>query len=84
MVDKKSIDLKSIKEHERAKRALIVTENEIKSVDFDQWWADRSAALKQPPHLKEILKVDAAARGVTGKQAFEKWDWAARQFGLNI
>lgn len=76
---------KSIKEYEKSQRQAAQKFVEVvETVDFDQWWADRSAALKQPAHIKEILKADAMARGLTGKQQKEKWDWAARQFGLSI
>lgn len=84
-VDKQDNNTKSIKEYEMAQRAKV---QELATVDvvvdFDQWWADRAAVLKQPAHIKEILKVDAKARGVSGKQSLDKWDWAAKQFGLSI
>jgi hypothetical protein len=84
-MNKQNNNSKSIKEYERAQRAKAQEPAAISVVvDFDQWWSDRAAALKQPAHIKEILKVDAKARGVSGKQPLEKWDWAAKQFGLSI
>lgn len=85
MSSKKNVDMKSIKEHEKKQRAKLAQQQEVvEDIDFDQWWAEKTAILKQPPYMKEIVRVDAAARGITGKQPIDKWDWAAKQFGLNI
>jgi hypothetical protein len=82
---KQKIDMKSIKEYEKAQRSLVKNETpNNQEIPFDQWWADRSAILKQPPHMKEIIHADFKGRGLTAKHAVEKWDWAAKQFGLNI
>lgn len=84
-MDKQDNNAKSIKEYEMAQRAKAQGTADVNVVvDFDQWWADSAAVLKQPAHIKEILKVDAKARGVSGKQSLDKWDWAAKQFGLSI
>jgi hypothetical protein len=85
MSNKQSVDMKFIKEHEKKQRAKIAAhQDEDRCIDFDQWWIEKATTLKQPQHIKEILRVDAAARGLTDKQSIDKWDWAAKQFGLNI
>lgn len=84
MASRQDGDVESIKEYEKAKRAKTKPAEEVRVIDFDQWWAERSSALKQPSHIREILKADAGARGLVGKQPSDKWDWAARQFGLTI
>jgi hypothetical protein len=78
-----NIDMKSIKEYERAMRSKAVQPSEEK-VEFDSWWATRSPVLNQPNHLKEILKADAKARGLGKEETLDRWDWAARQFGLTL
>lgn len=83
--NKQKVDMKSIKEYEKAQRSLVKNEApNTQEISFDQWWADRSAALKQPPYMKEIIQADFKGRGLSLKHTAEKWDWAAKQFGLNI
>jgi hypothetical protein len=82
-----SPDMDSIKEFERQKRQKLLDSKKSepakeKELDFNSWWAKRSAVLNSPNHLKEILKADAKARGVDGLQTMDKWDWAAKMFGL--
>ena len=78
------VDAKSIKEYENAQRAKNAAPQIDELMDIDEWWARRSSALNQPNHIKEILKADANGRKVSGKQTADKWDWAARQFGLTF
>ena len=52
-------------------------------VDFSYWWVLRKDAIKQLDHLAEILKADAKGRGLAELEPLERWDWAARKFGLN-
>lgn len=54
------------------------------TVTFDEWWMSREADIKKPAYFKEILRVDARARGLVKKELHSRWDWAARQFGLDI
>lgn len=79
---------KAIKEYEKSQREaaqkLASNQEETKLVDFDQWWLERANVIKQPQYIKEILKADAKGRGLTGNQSYEKWDWAAKQFGLSF
>lgn len=85
MANKKdeSIEAQSIKEYERALRAKVESPLEEK-IEFESWWAKRASLLNQPNHIKEILKADAQARGLKKEDTVERWDWAARQFGLTI
>lgn len=79
--------MKSIKEYEKSQREAAKSQIEQKTeeaISFDQWWLDRSGSLNQPQYIKEILKADAKGRGLSGKQTADKWDWAARQFGLSL
>lgn len=83
----KDKEMNSIKEFEKAKRQKLLESKKPEpakeiSIDFNAWWAKRSAALNVPNHLKEIIKADAKARGVDGEHPIEKWDWAAKMFGL--
>ena len=77
------VDMQSIKEYERAMRAKTEQPEENK-VEFDQWWVIRSTELKQPVHIKEILRADAKARGLAKEESVSRWDWAAKQFGLTL
>lgn len=54
------------------------------AVTFDEWWMSREEQIKKPAYIKEILRVDARARGLSKKELRSRWDWAARQFGLEI
>jgi hypothetical protein len=79
------IDMKSIKEYEKAQRSLVKTEiAPSENITFDQWWVDKSNTLKQPPYMKEIVRADFKGRGLADSHSPEKWDWAAKQFGLSI
>lgn len=82
--NKPQVDLKSIKEYEKAQRASSSNEKKTELVSFDQWWANKNLGAKLPSHLKEILKADAKGRGLADLSDSEQWDWAAKQFGLNI
>jgi len=55
---------------------------EDKQVSFDDWWLAREAKLNKPLFYKEILKADFGGRGLSKKETMDRWDWAARQFGL--
>jgi hypothetical protein len=55
---------------------------ESKSVSFDDWWLAREAELNKPLFYKEILKADFSGRGLSKKETMDRWDWAAKQFGL--
>jgi hypothetical protein len=70
------------------KQAAAVAFNEVKTeekqevITFEDWWLMREQQLNKPYHYKEILRVDFKARGLGKKELLEKWDWAAKQFGL--
>lgn len=76
------LDLKAIADFEKNKRKQKTTTHTDDVVDFDKWWAERSNNIKQPSHVKEILKADARGRGLGPKETMERWDWAAKMFGL--
>lgn len=82
--NKPQVDLKSIKEYEKAQRAASPNVQKAEPISFDQWWADKSMGTKLPSHLKEVLKADARGRGLTDPSEADQWDWAAKQFGLSI
>lgn len=82
--NKPQVDLKSIKEYEKAQRAASLSEQKATPISFDQWWADKNFGTKHPPYLKEILKADARGRGLDDRCEPDQWDWAAKQFGLSI
>lgn len=83
--NKQKVDMKSIKEYEKAQRSTLkVEDSKVEVVNFDHWWASRSSTVKLAPHMKEIVHADFKGRGLEQLNTMEKWDWAARQFGLNI
>ena len=83
--NKQKVDMASIKEFEKAQRSKVQKEEApTQSVSFDQWWADSAASLKIAPSLKEVLRADFKGRSVEGLNTKERWDWAAKQFGLII
>lgn len=88
MSSKNKEALKSMKEYEKAQREtaakLTNAEKSPVEIDFDQWWIEKSHLIKQPSYIKEILYADAKGRGLVGKQTSEKWDEAAKLFGLSI
>jgi hypothetical protein len=86
---KPRVDMKSIKEYEKSLRQDLSPlaepkEPDLKRISFDEWWLNTLANTRLHPSAKEILKADAKGRGLDGLQAADKWDWAAKQFGLNI
>jgi hypothetical protein len=83
--NKQKVDMKSIKEYEKAQRLSTKAEKQSpEEISFDQWWADSAASLKIAPYLKEVLRADFRGRSVEGPNTKEKWDWAAKQFGLTV
>jgi len=83
--NKQKVYMKSIREYEKAQRAqLPQKEDSIELMPFDQWWADNSSSLKMAQHMKEIVRADFRGRDIHGLNTKEKWDWAARQFGIDI
>jgi len=77
-------DLKAIAEFEKAQRKSASKKDLDSAVDFDQWWTERASVLNQPAHIKEILRADAKGRGLGKKETMERWDWAAKMFGLHV
>lgn len=79
------VDITAIKEYERqlAEQNQPVKEPE-ELIEFEQWWSLVGSKLGQPPYVKGILKVDAKARGVKDLETMERWNWAAKQYGLDI
>lgn len=55
-----------------------------RKLSYDEWWATRNQVLKQPQHVKEILLKDAKARGLDKMETMDRWDWAARTYGLKF
>lgn len=84
--NKQKVDMKSIKEYEKSMRseAPKAAPEASPIVSFDEWWLNTLASAKLHPSMKEILKADAKGRGLEGQQTAEKWNWAAKQFGLSI
>lgn len=78
------VDMKSIKEYEKAQRSQVLKEDTVEAIGFDQWWADNSSNFKLAPYMKEIIRADFRGRGLEGLNTNDRWNWAAKQFGLNI
>lgn len=57
-------------------------QQEEKAMSFEEWWLLRETDINKPNYYKEILKADFKARGLHKLEKTDKWDWAAKQFGL--
>lgn len=82
--NKAKVDMKSIREYEKAQRSQVIKEDAVEAIGFDQWWADNSSNLKLAPYMKEIIRADFRGRGLDGLNENDKWNLAAKQFGLSI
>jgi hypothetical protein len=80
------VDIAAIKEYERSQKEKNAPEETPKQelLEFDQWWDMRKNTIDQPSYIKDILRVDAKARKLSKLEPIERWDWAARQFGLKF
>jgi predicted HTH transcriptional regulator len=81
-IDWSAIEAMEKKQHKPAD--IQVTIEESKPISYEEWYLMREEQINRPKHFKEILKVDARARGLNKKELVERWDWAARQFGLSV
>jgi len=79
-----TVDIAAIKEYERQQRLKSPPLKQEEKIDFEQWWLIRSPILEQPSYIKDILKADAKGRKLDTHETVERWDWAARQFGLKF
>lgn len=50
-------------------------------VEFDVWWVMRSERIP-PHHMKEVIKADMNARGLTDKESLEDFDEALKDYGI--
>jgi hypothetical protein len=86
--ESRDITMDAVKAFEASlKQAAKEPESETLSdntVSYDEWWATRNQMLKQPQHIKEILLKDARARGLDKMETMDRWDWAARTYGLKF
>lgn len=81
-VNEVAIDWAAIDALEKAAHKPVVSISEPIAISFDEWWMMREQSINKPKYYKDIIRVDAKARGLGKKELVEKWDWAARQFGL--
>jgi Zn/Cd-binding protein ZinT len=87
LAEVQAIDSAAIKEYERKNKAKALADAQVVAevlVDFDQWWSVRFPVLGQPSHLKDVLRADFKARKLNKLESLERWDWAARVFGLKF
>lgn len=86
--DSNEIDWAAIAALEKQKHQEVAIQVAVASpevlLSFDDWWMLREQAIGKPKHYKEILRVDSRARGLQKKDTLDRWDWAARQFGLSF
>jgi hypothetical protein len=84
VVEEQVIDWAAIAALEKAAHQNVAVSKVVapELLTFDEWWMSREQEINKPKHYKEILRVDAKARGLEKKELAERWDWAARQFGL--
>ncbi len=52
-------------------------------IDFDGWWAARSAKIPGH-HYKEIIKADFRGRGLSTMETMEDFDEALKEYGIKL
>ncbi len=52
-------------------------------IDFDAWWAMNEKKIP-PQHLKEIVKADFRARGLSLKEPMQAYNEALGKYGLKL
>jgi len=52
-------------------------------IDFDAWWAMNEKKIP-PQHLKEIVKADFRARGLSLKESIQAYNEALGKYGLKL
>lgn len=62
-----------------AEEAAPMPEQEI--FEFDVWWVLRQAKIPAH-HMKEVIKADMRARGVSDKETLECFDKALKDYGI--
>ena len=50
---------------------------------FDSWWVMRSKSIGKA-HLKEVVRADMKARGLTEKESLTKYDEALSLYGVKL
>ena len=77
-----------IKLMEKKKReealAKMAEDKAPKEISFDQWWMLVSKKVTIPHHVKEIIRVDFKARGLSDKELEVKFNKALELFGYKI
>jgi hypothetical protein len=53
-------------------------------VPFDIWWMNVVRDLGLKAHMKEIIKADFRARGLTGEETVKRFNEALRAFGYTV
>ena len=81
-----------MKEMERAKRDKLLAENKVRiqraepqedgKIDFDSWWSPTAKRLSIKPWMKEIIKADFKGRGLSNREAPEKYEEGLSLFGI--
>lgn len=66
------------------KISFINPDGDVDKITFEQWWMMACKKVKMRSHIREILKVDFQARGLSLKETEEKYNEALRVFGYNI
>ena len=84
VVEEQVVDWAAIAAMEKAAHQSVAVSSFVapELLTFDEWWMSREQDVNKPKHYKDILRVDAKARGLEKKELAERWDWAAREFGL--
>jgi hypothetical protein len=58
-------------------------EEEVETVEFDVWWVLRQDKIPGH-HMKEVIKADMMARGLSDKESLEDFDAALKQYGIKL
>jgi len=55
----------------------------VETYEFDVWWVLRQDKIPGH-HMKEVIKADMKARGLSDKESLEDFDVALKQYGIKL
>lgn len=55
----------------------------VEVFEFDVWWALRQDKIPGH-HMKEVIKADMMARGLSNNESLEDFDKALKQYGIKF
>ncbi len=55
----------------------------VETYEFDVWWVLRQDKIPGH-HMKEVIRADMMARGLSDKESLEDFDVALKQYGIKL